>query len=88
MDKTERITFPTNVDGMSRNAQEQLTEGGELDSEVLQSVVSLVDHKNIEDNVVLVHVNVSLSVDWVWEASQLRHLNNTHTTSPKLATIS
>jgi len=65
VDKTERITFPTNVDGMSRNAQEQLTEGGELDSEVLQSVVSLVDHKNVEDNVILVHVNVSLSVDWV-----------------------
>ena len=48
--------------------QLQVSEGGQLDGAVLERVRRLVDDEHVQNDVVLVHVDVGLSVDRVGKA--------------------
>lgn len=49
----------------------EVTEGRELDGEVLERLVRLVDDEDVEEDVELVNVDVGFGVDGVGEASEL-----------------
>jgi hypothetical protein len=51
-----------------------LTKSSELKSDVLKCVIGLIDHKNIENDVVLVNMHICFCIYWVRESSQLSHL--------------
>lgn len=52
----------------------EVSEGGEFDGAVLESVGGLVDDEDVEDDVVLVDVHVGLGIHGVGEAGQLGDL--------------
>lgn len=49
----------------------EVSESSELDGEVLKRLIRLVDDEDVEEDVELVHVDVSLGVDGVGETSEL-----------------
>jgi len=51
----------------------EVSEGGELDGEVLERLVGLIDDEDIEEDVELVDVDVGLGVHGVGEARELDH---------------
>ena len=55
----------------------EVSQGGQLKCACLQSVTSLVDDEDIQDNVILIDIDIGLSVYRVGETSQLSDLCNT-----------
>jgi hypothetical protein len=52
----------------------KIAKSGQLQGAILQGVLGLVHDEHVQNNVILVHVHVGLSIHGIRKASQLSHL--------------